>query len=241
MKEEPIWKIGRAWVNIQTALNDSLELVEKNPDIYLTRNFLADINVHKQDWDLEEDDEFFACMNEDGFSKLQPSDPSQPIVPYDAVEPPDSDPPTNVWELESCAVKIAGWFDELRYRKLSEDGHGMAWPKTAGLWYPRQRTKFEYDSYSGNRMTVPWELSDAHATEGDPHHVYYAWFGDDCLEGVVLRSELQMLLGCTIAEMQRASLCQYNIPVRLSFTLTSNATSTNIHNFPGTLAFSPRR
>ena len=173
-------------------------------------------NVCKQDWDLDENDEFFACMEEDDFKKLQPSDPLEPFTTYDGLEPPNSDPPRNVWELEDCAANIAVWFSELRDCRVSEDGCGIAWPDTPCTWYPRERNKYEYDLYSGSKLTVPWQLSAAYYTGYDPHHVYHAWFGDDCQDGNVLRSELQILIRCSRSRMQLSYLCEYNFPVSTS-------------------------
>lgn len=171
--------------------------------------------------------------------KLEPSDPMDPIITYNGVEPPNSDPPRKVWELENCAARIVLWFSELRDSKVSEDGNGIAWPETAGTCYPRERSKSEYDLYSGSKLTVPWQLSAAHWTGYDTHHVYHAWSRDDCQDGNVLRSELQILIGCIRSRMQLSYLCEYYFPVSTSPILRPLATSTTANIFQGTHALRP--
>lgn len=243
MKEERVWKIGPTWESIYDVFTQTLQLVEECPNVYLASDFLETANVSKQDWDLDEDDEFFAYMEEENFKGLQPfdpmDDPMDPIITYDMLEPPSSDPPRKVWELEDCAARIAAWFSKLRKCKVSEDGVGIAWPDTPGTWRPRERFKYEYDLYSGSILTVPFQISAAHYTGYDPHHVYHAWFGDDCQDGGVLRSEVQILVGCIRSQMRLYYLCEYNFPVSTSPTLMPLATRTTANIVRGTHALRP--
>ena len=107
MKKEAIWQIGPTARKIHCKLSQKLRQVEDSPDIYLSNDFMRDVGVRKHDWDLAD---FFACMTEEDFTKLSPSDPDPdpelPFISYEDVEYPESDPPYNVVAFDHCAFRV---------------------------------------------------------------------------------------------------------------------------------------
>ncbi len=220
MKKEAIWKIGPTAFKIHSKLSHILRQVEDSQDVYLGNDFMRDIGVRKQDWDLADTDDYFACMTKEEFTKLSPSDPEPdpdlPFVTYEEVEYPESDPPHNVFDLKDCAFRVEIFFKELQMRKASMDGYGTEWPVKASIWVPRQLCKYE-DLRGGSRMppSVPWVLHRAYYNDNKPHQLYHALHGDEGKDGVVSRSELEIMVTCMIGRMASPALCMHNIPVRL--------------------------
>ena len=214
MKQEPVWRIGPTMRRIYSTLQQILRLVERSSDVYLDEGFLSNVNVRKQDWDLTDTNDFFACMTEEKFAKLRPSDPLEENEPYEAAEYPDSAPPRDVFDLEDSALTIELWFKELQRRKVSEDGCGIDWPENSSVWVPREKFPYE-DLYEGSRLppSVPCQLFSAYFNDDKPHQVYHAWHGDEGREGVILRSEIQILVRCMKGRMADPMLCVHNIPV----------------------------
>lgn len=112
------------------------------------------------------------------------------------------------------AIAIDLWFQELRDRKIAVDGVGFEWPEGSAAWVPREKYPYE-DLYAGNSMlpNVPYYLSSAYYNDGNPHQVYHAWFGDEGREGVLLRSEIQILLRCIRGRMSDHQFHTQNVPV----------------------------
>lgn len=239
MKEEPIWKVGPVKRRIHRRLQQILRLVEQSPDLYLNSTLSGKANIRKQDWDLTDKDEFFACMTEEDFANLTPSDPLEDMEPYEATESPDSAPPRTVFELERSAIEIELWFKELQRRKVSEDGCGCAWPDNSSAWVPREKFRFE-DLYGGSRMppSVPWRLFSAYYNDDKPHQIYHAWHGDEGREEAILRSELQILIRCMKGRMADSALSVHNVPVSSPISATTHATEAD--SLPGPSPFHPR-
>ncbi|KAF6227637.1 hypothetical protein HO173_012077 [Letharia columbiana] len=217
MKQEPVWKVGPVMESIYSTLQQILRLVEKSPKIYLDDAFLSEISVRKHEWDLADTDDFFACMTEEELAHLRPSDPiPDEAIPYEDVEYPESAQPQNVFDLESSGVRIEEWFHELQKRKVSIDGCGCIWPEGSSSWAPRELFKYEYLSRGRrNPPHVPWTLSGAYYNDDQPHQIYHAWHGDEGREGIILRSELQILIRCMKGRMADPALCIHNVPVLL--------------------------
>lgn len=237
MAQEPVWRVGPTMRNIYNALHQSLWLIQKSPGLYLDHESLRVINVELRDWDLDDTDEFFKCMTEEAFADLRPSNPLEPFTVYENVENPDSDPPSNVFELERCAREVESWFFHLQRSRVAQDGHGCIWPEDAGVWVPRQLRKYE-DLYQGSRMSpaVPWEVTRAKSNNSNkPHQIYHVWHGDEGKEGVILRSELEILIRTMKGRMTDAAFCTHTVPVRKLQCFAYTTTNT----FPGTTALDP--
>ena len=220
MGKEDVWKVGPVMRSIYRALQQSLGLVEKSCDVYLDSSSLSKLDVRMQDWDLTHTDDYFACMREEDFATLKPSDPDEPIILYEDVEYPGSAPPRNVFDREDSAFAIEHWFQELQKRKVSVDGDGCEWPEGLSRWVPREKYSFE-NLRNGSRMppSVPRELSSAYYNDDQPHQIYHACHADEAREGIVLRSELQILIRCMMGRVADPALCIHNVPVRLSLFL----------------------
>lgn len=240
MKQEPVWKVGPVMESIYSTLQQILRLVEKSPKIYLDDAFLSEISVRKHEWDLADTDDFFACMTEEELAHLRPSDPiPDEAIPYEDVEYPESAQPQNVFDLESSGVRIEEWFHELQERKVSIDGCGCIWPEGSSSWAPRELFKYE-DLCHGRRNPphVPWTLSGAYYNDDQPHQIYHAWHGDEGREGIILRSELQILIRCMKGRMADPALCMHNVPVRSS--LVSMLPATTADTLLGAPTLHPR-
>lgn len=212
-----VWKVGPTARGIYSTLSQLLRVVENSPDVYLNEEFLSYVHVRKEDWDLTDTDEFFACMKAEDFVNLTPSEPlRRVVVPYEDIEYPDSDPPSNVWDFEECAYKIYLFFDELQVRKFSSDGYGITWPTSSSIWIPREKYKWEEELHVGDRTppSVPFTLHRPYYNGDKPHQVYYAWHGDEGRNGVIQRSELQILIRCMKGRIADRKLCMHTIPVR---------------------------
>ena len=216
MKKEAVWKVGPTARMIYSKLSQILRYVESSSNIYLSDNFLHQAGIHKQNWDLADTDERFACMTMAEFAKLRPSEPSRPFILYEDVEFPDSDPPHNVFDLEDCAYRIEIFFKELQVAKISMDGRGFAWPNDSSLWVPREKYRYE-DLSEESRMppSVSWYLHRAYYNDDKPHQLYHACHGDEGSDGDIARSELEILVRCMKGRMADRTLCMHNIPVRL--------------------------
>ena len=213
-----VWKVGPTARSIYSTLSQVLRVVENSPDVYLNEEFLSYVHVRKEDWDLTDTDEFFACMKAEEFVNLKPSKPYTVVVPYEDIEYPDSDPPYNVFGFEECAYKIETFFEELQTGKFSSDGYGITWPTSSSIWIPREKYKWEEELHVGNRMlpSVPFTLERPYYNGDKPHQVYYAWHGDEGRNGVIQRSELQILIRCMKGRIADRKLCMHTIPVRFS-------------------------
>lgn len=217
MAPERVWRFGATTCNIYESLDQTLRLVQKSPDLYLDKEFLRSVNIQKKPLDLGDTDDFFECMTEEAFAQLRPSDPGESSTTYEDVENPDSDPPTNVLEFDHCACEVESWFYLLRRSRVTEDRHGCMWPKGSGLWVPRQLRKYE-DLYQGSRMwpAVPWEVTRTYDnTSQKPHQVYHIWHGDEGKEGIILRSELVILIKIMRGRMTDPAFCTHIVPVSL--------------------------
>ena len=185
MKKVAIWQIGPTARKIHNKLSQILRYVEDSPDVYLSSNFMRDIGVQKQNWDLADTDDFFACMTEEEFTKLSPSDPEPdpdlPFVTYEEVEYPDSDPPCHFSDFDRSAFRVEIFFKELQIRKASMDGYGTEWPVNASIWVPRRLFKCE-DLRGGSGtpdFPLPWSLHRAYYNDNKPHQLYHALHGDE--------------------------------------------------------------
>ncbi len=218
MAKEAVWSIGPTMRNIFNSLHQRLGVVLKSPDLYLDDDFLRSINIHKEDLDLDDTDDFFHCMTEETFGNLWPTNAMEPFTTYDNVDDPHSNPPSNVFEFERCARNIEAWFFRLQRSRVAEDGHGCIWPKGPGYWVPRGLRKYE-DLYQGSRMSpaVPWEVTRAKInTSRKPHQIYHVWHGDEGKEGVILQSELEILMRTMKGKMTDAAFSTQIVPVSSS-------------------------
>lgn len=86
-----VWKVGPTARSIYSTLSQILRVVENSPDVHLNEEFLSYVHVRKEDWDLTDTDEFFACMKTEDFVNLTPSEPlREVVVPYEDIEYPTS-------------------------------------------------------------------------------------------------------------------------------------------------------
>ena len=215
MKKDNVWKIGPTMQRIQIALQQITQIVDEDPNVYLDDRSLQEANVNLQDWDLNDKDQCFACLSQETFADLRPTEPDEDFVSYEAVEYPQSPPPRNIRECERSARDILKWFKELQSRKVSVDGCGFSW---AGghSWTPRNKLKYEeLYGYDRTPPSVPWFLWSVYENNGMPHHIYYAWHGDEGREGSILRSELYIIARCMKGRMAAPALCIHNVPVSL--------------------------
>lgn len=239
MAKETVWRIGPTMRNIYNSLNQRLGVVLQSQDLYLDDDFLLSINIHKEDLNLDDTDDYFHCMTEEAFVNLQPTDLTDPFTTYEDIEHPCSDPPTNVFELEHCARGIDGWFWDLQRAKVSEDGNGM-WPAGPDFWIPRPLQKYEnIGNLSKYWPAVPWDLSRAMSnTSNKPHQIYSSWHGHEGKDGVILRNELEILFKTMKGKMTDAAFCTHIVPVS-SFHYMPIYGTTNI--VLGTAALNSRR
>ena len=216
MKEELVWKVGVTANNIHIMLSEVVHYVEGSPDVYLDDKFLRDTNIRLQQWDLAGTDDYFACMEREEFANLRPTAPFEPIIMYEDVAYPNTDPPHNVFDFEECAYEIAIFFEKLHVRKVSTDGYGLRWREGLSFWGARDLYPYEKSLHVGNRMlpSVPFTLEYAFYNDDKPHQVVYAWHGDEGRDGVIQRSELQILMRCMKGSIAQQKLCMHNIPVR---------------------------
>ena len=217
MKKESVWKVGESMQRIQLGLQMIIQTVDTSPNIYLDDESLEEMQVNKEDWDLTDTDEFFACLPHEDFAKLMPTEPDdQDFVPYEQVEPPKSAAPHSIWGRERSAREILQWFEELQYRKVSVDGRGFFWPCGASSWAPRNKLKYEnlYD-YARTPPSVPWYLFNVYTNDDKPHHIYHAWHGDEGKDGAILQSELFIIARCMKGRMAAPTFCDHNVPVSL--------------------------
>ena len=216
MKEELVWKVGVTAHNIHIMLSEVVHYVEGSPDVYLDDQFLRKTNIRLQQWDLAGTDDYFACMKREEFANLRPTAPLEPIRSYEDVDYPDSDPPSHTIDFERCAYQIATFFEEIHMRKVSTDGYGIHWPKGLSCWGARELYPYEKVLHVGNRNlpSVPFTLEYAFYNDDKPHQVVYAWHGDEGRDGVIQRSELQILTRCMKGSIAQQKLCMHNIPVR---------------------------
>lgn len=214
MKKESIWKFGPTARGIYSTLSQILRYVEDCPDEYLNDEFLRVALIRKQDWDLADFDDCFARMTTEEFAKLRPSDPIEPYTSYEDTAFPDSDPPSNVFDFEECALRIVAFFRDLQRRKVSCDGCGIDWPESSSVWIPRDLHRYEY-IHNGYRVlpSVPYTLVKAYYCGDKPHQVYYAWHGDEGREGVISRSEIEILIKCMKVAIADPEFCVHNVPV----------------------------
>lgn len=220
MKQVSVWKVGPTMRMIYSSLRQILYLVEQSADVYLSESFLSGASIQRQDWDLSDTDDYFACMTEERFAELRPSNPLEEMEPYEAADYPDSGPARNVWDLEDSGLAIEMWFQELQERKISVDGCGCVWPKGSSAWVPREMFNYEdLHCESSIPPSVPWRLSSAYYNNHKPHQIYHASHGDEGREGIILRSEIQILIRCMKGRMADPALCVHNVPVRLSLLL----------------------
>ena len=216
MKEELVWKVGVTAHDLSIMLSKVVHYVEKFSDVYPNEQFLRKINVRLQHWDLASTDDYFACMKRDEFANLRPSAPLEPLKLYEDLAYPNTDPPHNVFDFEECAYQIAIFFEELHMRKVSIDGYGIRWRKGLSFWRARELHQYEKVLHVGNRIppSVPFTLQYAFYNDDKPHQVVYAWHGDEGRDGVIQRSELQILMRCVRGSIAQQKLCMHNIPVR---------------------------
>ena len=216
MKEELIWKIGATARGLYIMLSQVVHCLEESPNAYLDDQFLRDTNIQLEYWDLAGTDEYFACMKEEDFANLRPTEPLEPIRLYEDVDYPDSDPPRHTIDFERCAYQIVTYFEELHFRKVSTDGYGIHWSVGLSSWGARELHPYEKILHVGNRTppSVPFTLEYAFYNDDKPHQVIYAWHGDEGRDGVILKSELQILMRCMRGSILRQNLCMHNIPVR---------------------------
>ena len=227
-----MWKVGLSARRIYKRVVNMFRMMQASSQTYLDQEFLRTLKIRYQDWDLTGTDDFFACMRSNEFETLRPSEPIEPIESYEDVEYPNNDPPSNVVGFNTCGYAIARFFDTLGERKITEDGHGISWPKNPPSWVPRTKYLFE-DLHMGTRMpsSVPYEVESFfhyNSDERKPHRVYYMWHADEGREGVIQRSELEVFLRCIMTTVHSAKLCMHNIPV--SFSLS------RFHHTPSTVA-----
>ena len=216
MKEELVWKIGATAQNLYIMLSEVVHYLEKSPNAYLDEQSLRDINIQLEHLDLAGTDEYFACMKEEDFANLGPTAPIEPIRLYEDVDYPDSDPPRHTMDFEDCAYQIVTFFEELHLRKVSTDGYGIHWALGLSSWGARELYPYEKMLRVGNRTppSIPFTLEYAFFNDDKPHQVIYVWHGDEGRDGVILKSELQILMRCMRGSILRQNLCMHNIPVR---------------------------
>lgn len=214
MKEEAAWRIGHAIQGMHRTLLQIRHVLEQSRDVYLDDVSLRQASIRKVDFDLTGKDEFFSCMTAEQLASLSPSKPLGTYVPYEHVEFLASTPPKNVGDREDSAIAIELWFHELREWKLSRDGCGSVWPKSSSAWVPRDKFD-EEDLYNSSRKppSVSYQLFRAYSNYGHPHQVYHAWHGDEGREGIILRSEVQILISCMAGRMSDPALCVHKVPV----------------------------
>ena len=182
-------------------------------------------------------------MKRDKFANLRPTAPLRPTTRYEDVDYPDSDPPRHTIDFERCSFQIATFFEELNVRKASSDGVGIHWPKSSSCWGARDLFPYEKVLHVGNRNppSVPFTLEYAFLNNDDkPHQVVYAWHGDEGRDGVIQRSELQILMKCMRGSIARRELCMHNIPVRF-IPITSPLRAQVANSLQGASTLHPRR
>ena len=217
MKKKLVWKIGDTARDIYVTLLQTVRKVKASPDLYLDDDFLRKLNIEKQDWDLAENDEFFACMEKEDFVNLKPTEPLESPPSYDDVEYPNAAPPEVIYDIERAASQTAEFFKTLLRRKSSDEGCGFFYSDSPSIWVPRELRQFERRTCQIGRpdhKTPIFYLSHAFSQQDKPHQVYYAWHGDEGEEGVVSRNELEILIRGIMGTMSVRKLCMHNVPVR---------------------------
>ena len=221
MKNRLVWKIGDTALDMWDTLQQMRHQVDASPDVYLDDNFLRNLNIQQQDWDLADKDDFFACMEQENLLNLTPTDPLEGFTLYEDVKYPNADPPDYLSDLEDAAEEIPAFFKKLNEAKCSEDGRGFAYVKDPSIWEPHATRGFETYLCQWGRpdaATPIHELSHVFHNN-DPnrksHRVYFAWHGDEGKDRVIQRSEAQILITGIKGTMNQPHLCMHNVPVRV--------------------------
>ena len=214
-----VWRFGPVTSKIHRRVEQMLELVEACPDLYLKNGFLADTGIRLDTWHLIDTDKYFRCMTESEFASAGESSTA-----YNNVKPPGSSPPT-AWiaNHENCAELIGLWFHKLQRLKFSKNGSGARWLQNH--WFLRELEEHEEELYSGYRgdldHSVPYEVFRALEYKSErpvPHQIFYHTHADsEAKEGVVLRTELKMILCTMLLRMSKAEHCMHIAPVRKPF------------------------
>lgn len=202
-----VWQLGPTSLRIFASLQQAILLLDTSQTaFYLDEEFLSKASIIKEDWRLDDTDEFFECMTQEAFSNLQPD---EPVAPYEQVKPPNRGPPgDNIFDLEYSARDIEAWFYKLSRVTVSDDD--------LSSWGQRELTKYEYALYQGCRRppAVHWMLCRAMCNgSGKPHQVYHVWNGDEGREGQIPRSELDIVLRTMRGRMIEASFSRHIVPV----------------------------
>lgn len=216
MDQEPTWRLGNEWHEILGTLRRTLSLLESSARVGLHEVFLQKLNVEQQPLDLTQPSAFFEPMAESEFHKLPLVNAERPNKPVRTIKFPRHRVPKGLFDHEDCTQSVWIMFQELHCTMISPDGSGCTWSESPTLWYPRKKYPYEFiGGGSKSERFKPWKIVTAYDTcSNKPHMVYHVIHSDTGKDGIIGRSELEVLVKTMKGRMEEAQYCTHIAPVR---------------------------
>lgn len=138
-----------------------------------------------------------------------------PNDPVPTIKFPRHSTPKAIFDHEDCSESVWLMFRELHCTMLALDGFGGSWSREPNFWYPREKHRCEMLG-GGNRFErlKPWKIVMAYdTTSHSPHMIYHVIHSDAGKDGVISKSELEVLVKTMKGRMRESEYFTHFAPV----------------------------